>query len=277
MADNIIRGNTSMGIIEPLSMLLLNIAVLVIVYLGGWRMVHRVSAVSAGDIYVIIQYVTLAINGVLMGSFAIVMLPHAQVAAGRINEVLGATGVDDDTGGREAALAGGIELDDVSFSYGGSENAVDHVSLRILPGQRVSVIGGTGSGKSTLISLLLGFRAPTGGTIRFDGIPAEQLSRRCLRGSISCVLQGASVYPGRSAKTSAWNAEADVRPTCGRPWTLCSCAGSSTNAPGGLDYEVGAGRQNLSGGQKQRLSIARALVRKTPIYIFDDSFSALDF
>ena len=100
MADNIIRGNTSMGIIEPLSMLLLNLAVLVIVYLGGWRMVHRVSAVSAGDIYVIIQYVTLAINGVLMGSFAIVMLPHAQVAAGRINEVLGATGVDDDTGGR---------------------------------------------------------------------------------------------------------------------------------------------------------------------------------
>lgn len=277
MADNIIRGNTSMGIIEPLSMLLLNLAVLVIVYLGGWRMVHRVSAVSAGDIYVIIQYVTLAINGVLMGSFAIVMLPHAQVAAGRINEVLGATGVDDDTGGREAALTGGIELDDVSFSYGGSENAVDHVSLRILPGQRVSVIGGTGSGKSTLISLLLGFRAPTGGTIRFDGIPAEQLSRRCLRSSISCVLQGASVYSGTIGENIRMgNAEADEADV----WQAVDIAqlrGFIDECPGGLDYEVKQAGKNLSGGQKQRLSIARALVRKTPIYIFDDSFSALDF
>lgn len=277
MADNIIRGNTSMGIIEPLSMLLLNLAVLVIVYLGGWRMVHKVSAVSAGDIYVIIQYVTLAINGVLMGSFAIVMYPHAQVAAGRINEVLGATGVDDDTGGREAALTGEIELDDVSFSYGGSENAVDHVSLHILPGQRVSIIGGTGSGKSTLISLLLGFRSPTGGTLRFDGIAADRLSKHCLRSSISSVLQGASVYSGTIGENIRMgNAEADEAAV----WQAVDIAqlrGFVDECPGGLDYEVKQAGKNLSGGQKQRLSIARALVRETPIYIFDDSFSALDF
>ena len=277
MADNIIRGNTSMGIIEPLSMLLLNLAVLVIVYLGGWRMVHKVSAVSAGDIYVIIQYVTLAINGVLMGSFAIVMYPHAQVAAGRINEVLGATGVDDDTGGREAALTGEIELDDVSFSYGGSENAVDHVSLHILPGQRVSIIGGTGSGKSTLISLLLGFRSPTGGTIRFDGIAADRLSKHCLRSSISSVLQGASVYSGTIGENIRMgNADADEAAV----WQAVDIAqlrGFVDECPGGLDYEVKQAGKNLSGGQKQRLSIARALVRETPIYIFDDSFSALDF
>lgn len=277
MADNIIRGNISMGIIEPLSMLLLNLAVLVIVYLGGWRMVHKVSAVSAGDIYVIIQYVTLAINGVLMGSFAIVMYPHAQVAAGRINEVLGATAVDDDTGGREAALTGEIELDDVSFSYGGSENAVDHVSLHILPGQRVSIIGGTGSGKSTLISLLLGFRSPTGGTIRFDGIAADRLSKHCLRSSISSVLQGASVYSGTIGENIRMgNADADEAAV----WQAVDIAqlrGFVDECPGGLDYEVKQAGKNLSGGQKQRLSIARALVRETPIYIFDDSFSALDF
>lgn len=277
MADNIIRGNTSMGIIEPLSMLLLNLAVLVIVYLGGWRMVHKVSAVSAGDIYVIIQYVTLAINGVLMGSFAIVMYPHAQVAAGRINEVLGATGVDDDTGGREAALTGEIELDDVSFSYGGSENAVDHVSLHILPGQRVSIIGGTGSGKSTLISLLLGFRSPTGGTIRFDGIAADRPSKHCLRSSISSVLQGASVYSGTIGENIRMgNADADEAAV----WQAVDIAqlrGFVDECPGGLDYDVKQAGKNLSGGQKQRLSIARALVRETPIYIFDDSFSALDF
>lgn len=144
MAENIIRANVSMGLLTPLATLFLNISALLIIYLGGWRMVHGVSGVSAGDIFAIIQYVTMVMNGVIMASFAIIMYPRAQVAAGRIHQVLGAEGMGDPMAGETAELHGEIELQDVSFSYGGSADAISHVSLHILPGQRISIIGGTG-------------------------------------------------------------------------------------------------------------------------------------
>ena len=193
MAENIIRANVSMGLLTPLATLFLNISALLIIYLGGWRMVHGVSGVSAGDIFAIIQYVTMVMNGVIMASFAIIMYPRAQVAAGRIHQVLGAEGMGDPMAGETAELHGEIELQDVSFSYGGSADAISHVSLHILPGQRISVIGGTGSGKSTLMHLLLGFRAPTQGRILFDGRDAAGLSKHTLRRGISSVLQGAAI------------------------------------------------------------------------------------
>ena len=196
MAENIIRANVSMGLLTPLATLFLNISALLIIYLGGWRMVHGVSGVSAGDIFAIIQYVTMVMNGVIMASFAIIMYPRAQVAAGRIHQVLGAEGMGDPMAGETAELHGEIELQDVSFSYGGSADAISHVSLHILPGQRISVIGGTGSGKSTLMHLLLGFRAPTQGRILFDGRDAAGLSKHTLRRGISSVLQGAAIYSG---------------------------------------------------------------------------------
>lgn len=277
MAENIIRGNTSMGILTPLATLFLNVAVVLIVYLGGWRMVNGVSAVSGGDIFAIIQYVTMVMNGVIMASFAIVMYPHAQVAAGRIGEVYDAKGLGDPTVGQNCKLNGNITFENVTFSYGGSEAAVENISLSIRAGQKISIIGGTGSGKSTLISLLLGFRQPTKGRILFDGTDAALLSKHTLRQNISTVLQGSAIYSGtieeniRMGRPEA--SEAELRQAA----DIAQLSDFIASCEGGFSYEIRQAGKNLSGGQKQRLSIARAIIKDAPIYVFDDSFSALDF
>ena len=274
MAENIIKGNTSMGILTPVSLFLFNVATVLIVYFGAFRM--EAGGLSAGDIFAIIQYVTMVMGGIMMGSFAMVMYPHAKVAADRIGEVFDAEGMGNNAIGMDHPLEGNICFRNVSFSYGGSEEAVKDISLEITKGQKVAVIGGTGSGKSTLISLLLGFRRPTKGELFFDGIPAGEISKASLRRDISSVLQGSAIYTGtigeniRMGKEDATDAE------------LMEAASIAQLAPfieecGGLDYEITQAGKNLSGGQKQRLSIARAIVKEAPIYIFDDSFSALDF
>ncbi len=277
MAENIIKGNVSMGILTPLCMLLLNVSVVLIVYFGGWRMVHQVSAVSAGDIFAIIQYVTMVMNGIVMASFAIVMYPHAKVAAGRINQVLDAEGMGDGSIGLDMPLTGDIRFENVSFSYGGSEAAVSNIDLTIRRGQKISVIGGTGSGKSTLISLLLGFRLPTQGRVLFDGVPTTELSKYTLRRNISSVLQGSAIYSGTIGENIRMGDPSAAPEQVERAASIAQLSDFIASCEGGLNYEIKQAGKNLSGGQKQRLSIARALVKDAPIYIFDDSFSALDF
>lgn len=274
MAENIIKGNVSMGILMPVSLFLFNVATVLIVYFGAFRM--EAGSLSAGDIFAVIQYVSMVMGGMMMGSFAIIMYPHAKVAADRIGEIFDAKGMGNNALGEDRTPEGEISFRNVSFSYGGSEDAVKNISLTIEKGQKVAFIGGTGSGKSTLISLILGFRRPGKGELLFDGIPAENISKRSLRKGISSVLQGAAIYTGtigeniRMGKENATEAE------------LLEAAkiaqlGSFLEECGGLDYEIKQAGKNLSGGQKQRLSIARAIVKEAPIYIFDDSFSALDF
>ena len=277
MAENIIRSNVAMGTLLPLATLLLNIAVLLIVYLGGWQMVHHTSRVSAGDIFAITQYVTMVMNGVVMASFAIIMFPHARIAAGRIGEIMEAEGMGDPMAGRTASLTGEICFEDVSFSYGGAEAAVNHVSLEIKPGQKIALIGGTGSGKSTLISLLLGFRLPTAGRVLIDGIPTSELSKHTLRQNISSVLQSAAIYTGTIEENIRMGnpdaSEAELHEAA----EIAQLADFIETCEGGYAHEIKQAGKNLSGGQKQRLSIARAIIKKAPIYVFDDSFSALDF
>ena len=277
MAENIIRSNVAMGTLLPLATLLLNVAVLLIVYLGGWQMVHHAGRVSSGDIFAITQYVTMVMNGVVMASFAIIMFPHARIAAGRIGEIMDAEGMGDPMTGKTASLTGEIRFEDVSFSYGGAEAAVNHVSLEIKPGQKVALIGGTGSGKSTLISLLLGFRLPTAGRVLLDGIPTSELSKHTLRQNISSVLQGAAIYTGTIEENIRMGnpdaSEAELHEAA----EIAQLADFIETCEGGYAHEIKQAGKNLSGGQKQRLSIARAIIKKAPIYVFDDSFSALDF
>lgn len=277
MAENIIRGNVSMGLLTPVSLLVLNLSSLLIVYFGGWRMVHQASAVSAGDIFAIIQYLTMVMNGVMMASFALVMYPHAQVAAKRIDQVMCADGMGDPMTGSTHLPQGDISFRDVSFSYGGTEDAVRHVSLDIHKGQTVAVIGGTGSGKSTLISLLLGFRLPTQGEVLFDGISTRELSKHSLRQSISSVLQGSAVYTGTIGENIRIGNPDATEQEIADAARIAQLSDFIESVDGGMDYEIKQAGKNLSGGQKQRLSIARAIVKDVPIYIFDDSFSALDF
>ena len=277
MAENIIRSNVSMGTLLPIATFLLNVAIVLIVYFGGLQMVHGTSRVSAGDIFAITQYVTMVMNGVIMASFAIIMFPHARIAAGRIGQVMDAEGMGDPSVGKTAALSGDIRFEDVCFSYGGAEDAVSHVSLSIRAGQKVAVIGGTGSGKSTLISLLLGFRFPTRGQVLFDGIPTTELSKHTLRRNISSVLQGAAIYTGTIEENIRMgNPEASMD-ELHQAAQIAQLADFIDSCEGGYAYEIRQAGKNLSGGQKQRLSIARAIIKRAPVYVFDDSFSALDF
>lgn len=277
MAENIIRSNVSMGTLLPIATFLLNVAIVLIVYFGGLQMVHGTSRVSAGDIFAITQYVTMVMNGVIMASFAIIMFPHARIAAGRIGQVMDAEGMGDPCVGRTAALSGDIRLEDVCFSYGGAEDAVSHVSLSIRAGQKVAVIGGTGSGKSTLISLLLGFHFPTQGQVLFDGIPTTELSKHTLRRNISSVLQGAAIYTGTIEENIRMGNPEASEDELHQAAQIAQLADFIDSCEGGYAYEIRQAGKNLSGGQKQRLSIARAIIKKAPIYVFDDSFSALDF
>ena len=277
MAENIIRANVSMGVISPLSIALMNMAVVLIVYLGGFRMERGLSSASGGDIFAVIQYITLIMNGVVMAAFSIVMYPHAKVAAKRIGEVLDVeTPAEPEE--EELHFSGDIRLENLSFGYeGAAENAVSEISLHIKPGQQVAIIGGTGSGKSTLVQLLMGFRRPSAGHIYFDGRDSTSISPKTIRENISCVLQKAAIYSGSIRKNIAMGRPGATDEELLAAAEIAQMGDYLASLPEGLDHELTQSGKNLSGGQKQRICIARAVVKNAPIYIFDDSFSALDF
>lgn len=277
MAENIIKSNVSVGVITPLATFLLNAAVVLIVYLGGVRM-EQGTGLSGGDVFAIVQYVNLIANAVIMAAFSIVMFPHAQVAAKRIGRVMNAETMTDPIAPTGRKLTGAIDFEHVTFRYeGAADPALQDVSFSVKPGEKIAVIGGTGAGKSTLVSLLLGFRMPTEGVLKLDGVPTEELSRQDMRANMSCCLQSATIYSGTVRENL----------TMGKPdaddsqiWNALEIAQGADFVRAyadGLSHEIKQSGKNLSGGQKQRLSIARAVLKDAPVFIFDDSFSALDF
>ena len=278
MADNIIHANVSMGLVSPLTIALMNMAAVLIVWIGGWRMENGLSGVSGGDIFAIVQYVALTMNGVVMAAFMIVMLPHAKVAAGRIGVVLNSEDIADPNPEEALELKGDIEFKHVSFCYdGASVPAVEDVSLHIRAGEKVAVIGGTGSGKSTLVQLLMSFRLPTSGKIYFDGRDTATINRKTIRDNMSCVLQRPAIYSGSIRRNIEMGrpgaSEAEIEEAVG----IAQMADYVDSLPDGLEHMLEQSGKNLSGGQKQRICIARAILKNAPIFIFDDSFSALDF
>lgn len=277
MAQTIIDCNVSMGLITPVASFLLNLAALLIVYFGGWRMENG-SGLTGGDIFAIVQYVSLVSSGVIMGAFAIIMFPHAKVAADRIGQVLHAEGMADPVARQELTLSGDIVFENVSFSYeGAAEKALRDISFHIPKGQKVAVIGGTGAGKSTLVSMLLGFRMPTEGRVLLDGMSTEKLSRHTMRSNMSCVLQNTSIYSGTVRQNILMGKQNATDEEIWQALEIAQAADFVRELPEGLDHVIKQSGKNLSGGQKQRLSIARAVLKNAPIFIFDDSFSALDF
>lgn len=277
MAEKMIRANTTMESVTPLAALMMNLAAVLVVYLGGWRM-ETGSHLTGGDVFAVVQYTALVSGSLIMGAFAILSYPQAKVAAQRISQVLLSGEGESLSGRQEGIKAGEIIFSHVTFRYeDAAVPAVEDVSFRILLGESVAVIGGTGAGKSTLLNLLLGFREPSSGEIRLDGIPTGALSREALRGSVSCALQNGAVYSGtvrenvRMGRLDASDEEI---------WQALETAQAAEYVrtfPDGLDHRIRQSGKNLSGGQKQRLSIARAVVKRAPVYVFDDSFSALDF
>lgn len=277
MAEYIIKSNVAMGLITPVATLLLNLAAVLIVYISGYRMENG-SGLTGGDVFAIVQYISLVSGGVIMGAFTIIMFPRAKVAAKRIGQVLKSEGMADPIARQDLTLSGDIVFRDVTFRYAdAAEAALSGVSFHIHPGQKVAIIGGTGAGKSTVVSMLMGFRMPTEGCVLLDGIPTTRLSRHTMRENMRCALQNTTVYSGTIRENVRMGRQDATDEEILAALEIAQAGEFVRSFADGLDHEIKQSGKNLSGGQKQRLSIARAILKDVPIYIFDDSFSALDF
>ncbi len=235
---------------------------------------------QVGDMMAFIQYAMQIMFSFIMLSMMFVMIPRASVSAVRINEVFETTAdIQDPAVGKSAQEhRGQVEFQNVTFSYPGAEMpAISNISFEMNPGEVTAIIGGTGSGKSTLINLIPRFYDIDSGKILVDGVDIREMTQENLRRKIGFVPQKAVLFTGTISENIRYGKEDATDEEVQHAAEIAQATEFITTMPEGFDTIIAQGGTNVSGGQKQRLSIARALVRKPEIYIFDDSFSALDF
>lgn len=267
-----------MSITMPVMMLIMNLVTLLIMWVGGHAIAE--STMQVGDMMAYIQYTMQIIMSFLMIAMIFIMVPRAMVSADRVQEVL-TTELSIKEPENPVTLgneSGELRFDDVSFRYGNAEeDTLSHISFTAKPGQTTAFIGATGAGKSTLINLIPRFYDATGGAVYLNGKDIRMLSQKELRDNIGYVPQKAMLFSGTIDSNIKYGKEdADVNEVL----AALDCAQATefvSELPNGVESSIAQGGSNVSGGQKQRLAIARALVKKAPVYIFDDSFSALDF
>lgn len=277
LRDTAIRVNKIMAFMMPAMMLILNFSTIAIIWFGSIRI--EAGEMQLGNLMAFVQYAMQILFSLIMVSIIFVMVPRASVSAGRVNEVLDAVpDITDPASPRHAAQRGRLEFRDVTFSYEGAEApALSNISFEADPGEVTAIIGGTGSGKSTLVSLIPRFYEATEGAVLVDGIDIREMAQEELRSKLGYVPQKSLLFTGTVAENIRYGFE-DATDEQMREAARTAQAEEFINGlEEGYDSPVSQGGSNLSGGQKQRLSIARALVRRPEIYIFDDSFSALDF
>lgn len=267
-----------MSVTMPIMMLIMNLVTLLIMWVGGHAIAE--STMQVGDMMAYIQYTMQIIMSFLMIAMIFIMVPRAMVSADRVQEVL-TTELSIKEPENPVTLgneSGELRFDDVSFRYGNAEeDTLSHISFTAKPGQTTAFIGATGAGKSTLINLIPRFYDVTGGAVYLNGKDIRTLSQKELRDNIGYVPQKAVLFSGTIDSNIKYGKEdADVNEVL----AALDCAQATefvSELPNGVESSIAQGGSNVSGGQKQRLAIARALVKKAPVYIFDDSFSALDF
>ena len=262
----------------PAMMFVMNLLSILIVWVGGHAIAE--STLQIGDMMAFIQYAMQIISAFLMIAMMFIMVPRASVSAGRILEVLDAPLAIQDPEKPEALSnpKGLVEFKDVSFRYGGAEhNVLEHISFVAKPGETTAFIGATGSGKSTLVNLLPRFYDVTEGSITIDGVDVRSLSQHRLRELIGYAPQKGMLFSGTVAENLRYGKEDADEEELKAALSTAQALGFVERMDEGIQSPISQGGTNVSGGQRQRLSIARALTRKAPIYIFDDSFSALDF
>lgn len=274
--DTSIRAHVVMATMQPAMFLLLNGTIVAVLWFGGnlvWDQSLRV-----GELVAFINYVTQMLSSMMMVGMMMMQVSRSKASADRINEVLG---MEPEIRSADGAASspirqGCIEFDRVSFSYGGEDDALRDISFRVEPGQTVAILGSTGAGKSTLVNLIPRLYEATQGRVRIDGTDVRELELRSLRSRIGLVLQESVLFTGtirdniRYGRPDATQEEVEAAAKAAQAHDFIM------GMPDGYDTLLGQRGINLSGGQKQRISIARALLIRPAVLIFDDSTSAVD-
>jgi ATP-binding cassette, subfamily B, multidrug efflux pump len=273
-----IRVNRLVASLMPIMMLVLNISSIAILWFGAIRINN--GQMQVGALIAFLQYAMLILFALLMISMMFIMLPRAAASADRINEVLEIEPEIKDADHVKLAdkQKGYVEFQNVTFSYPGAEEpALSHISFSAAPGEVTAIIGGTGSGKSTLVSLIPRFYDIDSGHLLVDGVDVREMAQEHLRSKMGFVPQKAVLFSGTVAENIRYGKEDATDEEVRHAADVAQATEFISEMKDGFDAVIAQGGTNVSGGQKQRLSIARALVRKPEIYVFDDTFSALDF
>ncbi len=273
-----ITVNKLMAIMFPAAMLIINVATIAIIWFGGLRV--DAGRMEVGSLMAFVQYAAQILFSLLMVSFMFVMIPRASASAARINEVFALVPeIRDAKRPRKTdGQRGYLEFQGVTFSHpGAGEPAISDISFSARPGEVTAIIGGTGSGKSTLVNLIPRFYDVDSGRILVDGVDIREISQEDLRSKLGFVPQRAVLFNDTIANNIRYGREDATDEEVARASETAQAAEFILALKEGYQHQIAQGGGNVSGGQKQRLAIARALVRRPEIYVFDDTFSALDF
>jgi len=273
-----IKVNRIMAVLMPLMMMLLNVVIVAILWFGSARV--DTGNLSLGSMLAFMQYALQIMVALLMLTVMFIQLPRSAAASDRVVAVLETRPeiADAEETRQIEAIRGHVAFQDVTFSYdGGEEPALSNITFEANPGETTAIIGSTGSGKSTLVSLIPRFYDVDSGKVLVDGVDVRELAQEDLRHRIGFVPQKAVLFTGTVADNIRYGNREATDMDVAHAATVAQAAEFIESMPDGYATMLSEGGLNLSGGQKQRLAMARALVRRPEIYIFDDSFSALDF
>ncbi len=278
LTDTTLRVNRLFALMIPTLTAILNLSTVAIMWFGSIQVAD--DGMPIGDLTAFLTYIVQILMAVLMATIMLVMVPRAAASAARIQEVLDtdSTVVDPETPAADTGRRGEVVFEDVEFRYPGAEDPVlSGISFTAAPGEVTAIVGSTGSGKTTLISLIPRFYDVTGGRVLVDGVDVREMAQQDLWSRIGLVPQKAFLFNGTVADNLRYG---DDQADDEQLWRYLEVAQGRefvAEMPEGLEAPVSQGGANVSGGQRQRLAIARALVKGAKIHIFDDSFSALDF
>jgi ATP-binding cassette, subfamily B, multidrug efflux pump len=275
--DTSLKVNRLFAITLPMLMAIMNLSTVAVLWFGAFRVDS--GEMPIGNLTAFMQYIAQILFAIMTAVIMFVQVPRAAVSAGRIRDVLDTDpSIQDPEAPVSPPRKGMVEFRDVEFRYPGAEEPVlRHISFVANPGETTAIVGSTGSGKTTLINLLPRFYDATDGAVLVDGVDVRALDRQDLWRRIAVVPQRAFLFGGTVASNVRYGDAAASEDDLWRALDIAQGRDFVTEMPEQLAAPITQGGTNVSGGQRQRLAIARALARKPDIYVFDDSFSALDF
>lgn len=269
--------NRLFAIMMPTLMVIMNLTTVAVLWFGAFRV--ESGGMSIGNLTAFLQYIIQILFAIVMATFMFVIVPRAAVSSARISEVLStAPSIHDPADPISPPRTGSVEFRDVEFGYPGAQEPVLRaVSFTARPGETTAIVGSTGSGKSTLVNLMPRLYDVTGGCVLVDGVDVRAMDRADLWSRLGLIPQRAFLFGGTVASNLRFGDESASDQDLWRALEIAQGREFVEEMPEGLEAPVAQGGTNVSGGQRQRLAIARALVKRPQIYVFDDSFSALDF